>query len=115
VAAVVTVAGFALVAATAVPTSGILGFVVIGLGVAAIVPLAWSSAAQRQPEKPGQAISAVATCGYIGFLIGPVLVGPLAETIGYRSALACVGLLIITVYFLAPTMRTSGAGPYRSR
>lgn len=109
VAAVVTVAGFALVAATPVPTFGILGFVVIGLGVAAIVPLSWSSAAQRQPENPGQAISAVATCGYLGFLIGPVLVGPLAETIGYRPALACVGLLIITVYFLAPTMRTSGA------
>ncbi|MCH6167286.1 MFS transporter [Pseudonocardia alaniniphila] len=105
VAAVVTVAGFALVAAIPVPTFGILGFVVIGLGVAAIVPLAWSSAARRQPENPGQAIAAVATCGYIGFLIGPVLVGPLAETIGYRSALACVGLLIITVYFLAPTVR----------
>jgi predicted MFS family arabinose efflux permease len=107
VAAVVTVAGFALVAATPGPACGILGFVVIGLGVAAIVPLAWSSAAQRQPENPGQAISAVATCGYLGFLIGPVLVGPLAETIGYRSALACVGLLIITVYFLAPTVRIS--------
>jgi MFS family permease len=107
VAAVVTVAGFALVAATPVPTFGILGFVVIGLGVAAIVPLAWSSAARRQAENPGQAISAVATCGYLGFLIGPVLVGPLAETVGYRSALACVGLLMIVVHFLAPTMRIS--------
>ena len=115
VAAVVTLAGFALVAATPMPTFGILGFVVIGLGVAAIVPLAWSSAAQRQPENPGQAISAVATCGYLGFLIGPILVGPLAETIGYRSALACVGLLIITVYFLAPTTRISGAAANRSR
>jgi MFS family permease len=107
VAVAVTVVGFALVAATAVPTFGILGFVVIGLGVAAIVPLAWSSAAQKQPENPGQAISAVATCGYLGFLIGPVLVGPLAGMIGYRSAFACVGMLIITVYFLAPTVRIS--------
>jgi MFS family permease len=105
VAALVAVLGFALVTAVPVPAAGILGFAVVGLGVAAIVPLAWSGAAQQQPENPGRAISAVATCGYLGFLVAPALVGPLTEAVGYRFTLAAVGLLVLAVHALAPSMR----------
>lgn len=75
VSAVLTVGGFALATATDNAGIGIATFAVVGLGVSAIVPLAWSSAAQKEPASPGRAIAAVATCGYLGFLVGPVLVG----------------------------------------
>jgi predicted MFS family arabinose efflux permease len=103
-ATLVAVLGFGLVTAVPVSGVGVLGFGVIGLGLAAIVPLAWSSAARKQPDNPGRAISAIATCGYLGFLVGPVLVGPLAAAFGYRLALACAGALVVIVLFLAPAL-----------
>jgi MFS family permease len=104
-AAAVTVVGFLLVVAVPVPGAGIAGFAVVGLGVSGIVPLAWSAAGRKQPDAPGRAIAAVAACGYFGFLAGPVLMGGLIGGIGLRWTFAVVGLLLVSVYFLAPTMR----------
>jgi MFS family permease len=83
---------------------------VIGLGVSAIVPLAWSSAARTEHTAPGRAIAAVATCGYLGFLVGPILVGALATTIGLAPAVVAAGALIVIVGVLAPSMRIQAIG-----
>jgi MFS family permease len=104
VSAVLTVAGFVLAGSTADPVTGVVGFAVIGLGVSAVVPLAWSSAAARRPDAPARAISAVATCGYLGFLIGPVLVGALGTAIGLAPAVVIAGSLSIVVLVLAPAL-----------
>lgn len=101
----VTVLGFLVVAFARTPWTGIVGFGVVGLGVSAIVPLAWSAVARRAPTAPGPAIAAVATCGYVGFLVGPVLVGSLAGAVGLPAAIGVVGLLVAGVYPLAPRMR----------
>jgi Na+/melibiose symporter-like transporter len=50
-AVLVGVAGFAAVIAVTAPVVDILGFAVIGLGISAVVPLAWSSAARKELEK----------------------------------------------------------------
>ncbi|MEV8608625.1 MFS transporter [Amycolatopsis sp. NPDC051373] len=106
VATLVTVVGFLLVVAVPVPGFAVAGFAVVGLGVSGMVPLAWSAAGRKQPDAPGRAIAAVAACGYFGFLVGPVLVGALAGGIGLHWTLGVVGALVVSVYFLAPTMRT---------
>lgn len=78
---------------------------VASLGVSAIVPLAWSAAGRRAVDAPGAAIAAVATCGYVGFLVGPVLVGGVASAVGLPVAIAAVGLLAAVVHPLASRMR----------
>jgi len=110
-AATVTVAGFAIVVLAPVPVVGIVGFAVIGLGVAAIVPVAWSAAAQKEPGAPGRAIAAVATCGYLGFLVGPVLVGALASAVGLTGAIAVAGASALVVLLLAPSLRVAARLP----
>lgn len=105
-AAIITVAGFALLVTVRVPGVGLVAFAVIGMGVSGIVPMAWSAASKKRPEAPGQAIAAVAACGYVGFLTGPVLIGALNEWLGLPFALACIGALSGAVWFLAPTTRT---------
>ncbi|WP_233573748.1 MFS transporter [Amycolatopsis panacis] len=82
IATALTVLGFLLVVAVPVPGVAVAGFAVAGLGVSAMVPLAWSAAGRKQPEAPGRAIAAVAACGYLGFLAGPALIGPLSGGIG---------------------------------
>lgn len=100
-----TVCGFGLAAATDSSALGVVAFAVIGLGVSAIVPLAWSSAARQEPAAPGRAIAAVATCGYFGFLVGPVLVGALATAVGLGPAVLAAGALTLVVLVLAPSLR----------
>jgi MFS family permease len=106
-AVITTVAGFALLVTVRVPGVGLVAFAVIGVGVSAIVPMAWSAASRKRPEAPGQAIAAVAACGYVGFLTGPVLIGALNAWLGLPFALGCVGAFSGVVWFLAPTMRTA--------
>ncbi|WP_245645805.1 MFS transporter [Pseudonocardia acaciae] len=101
----VALAGFGLVTTVPVPWVGVVGFAVVGLGISAVVPLAWSSAGRRGRDAPGRAIAAVATCGYLGFLVGPALIGALVDRIGPRPAVAVAGLLLVPVLVLAPSMR----------
>ncbi|MEC3979550.1 MFS transporter [Amycolatopsis sp. H20-H5] len=105
VATAVTVAGFALVVAVPAPTTALVGFAVVGLGVAGIVPVAWSAAGRQPGDSPGRAIAAVAACGYLGFLLCPVLVGALTAWIGLQGALAAAGTLTGAIVCLAPTLR----------
>ena len=105
VSAALTVCGFALASATRDQILGVAAFAVIGLGVSAIVPLAWSSAAKTESAAPGRAIAAVATSGYLGFLVGPILVGTLAAVIGLAPAVLVAGAQAVVVALLAPSLR----------
>jgi MFS family permease len=102
---VVAVTGFVLVLAAPSPIVAITGFAVVGLGVAGIVPIAWSVASRNQPDAPGQAVAAVAACGYLGFLVEPVLVGALASWIGLHWAMTSAAVVTGCVLFLAPSMQ----------
>jgi MFS family permease len=108
----VTVVGFAVVVTLPLPVTGVAGFAVVGLGVSGIVPITWSVAGRAQPDAPGRAIAAVAACGYLGFLTGPVFIGALTDTVGLRWAVAAAGLLTATVYALAPAT-VGRSAPYR--
>ena len=105
VATAVAVLGFAVVLALPMPWAGIAGFAIIGIGVAGIVPIAWSSAARKQADAPGQAVAAVAACGYLGFLVEPVIVGALASGLGLRWALGSAVVLTAAIFVLAPALR----------
>jgi MFS family permease len=101
----IAVLGFALVLAVPLPLVAIVGFAVIGLGVAGIVPIAWSVASRKQRAAPGRAVAAVAACGYLGFLVEPALIGALAGGIGLHWALASAAVLTTGVFFAAPATR----------
>ena len=53
------------------PLAAILGFGLVGLGLANIVPILFSAAGRTPGMAPGAAIAAVTTAGYSGFLAGP--------------------------------------------
>jgi MFS family permease len=92
--------GMALALATLEPLLVVAGFLVVGLALSAVVPVAFSVAGDLAPGRAGGAISVVTTLGYGGFLLGPVIVGGLAEVLGLRTALgtiAVAGFLIFTL------------------
>ncbi|MEX0305982.1 MAG: MFS transporter [Ruegeria sp.] len=81
------------------------GFALMGIGYAVIMPLAFSRAANDPNVPPGQAIASVATLGYGGLLIGPPLIGFLAEMIGLRMAFAVLLPLAVLIIVLAGALR----------
>lgn len=70
--------------------AGIVGFALVGLGIANIIPVLFSAAARVLGVEPGRGLAAVATTGYLGFLTGPPLIGVVADAIGLGGGLALV-------------------------
>lgn len=84
--------------------TGLAAYSLIGLGLAAVVPVAFSHAAENPARRPGPSIAAVSTIGYIGFMAGPPLVGGIAESAGLRTAMLTFLLLMATMICLAPAL-----------
>lgn len=91
--------------ATTEPAFVVAGFLFVGLALSAVVPIAFSMAGDIAPEKAGAAISVVTTLGYGGFLMGPVIVGGLAEVFGLRLALGTIAVAGVVIFFLSLRMK----------
>jgi MFS family permease len=71
----------------------LLGFGLIGLGYSSVVPILFSKASQKKDVSPAKGLASVATFGYFGFLIGPVVIGWLAEYTGLTYSFGILLLL----------------------
>lgn len=79
-------------------TAAVLGgFVMIGLGVANVVPLLFSAAGRMTSPPPSVSIPAITTMGYAGLLAGPALIGFLGELTNLAVALGAVGVSLLIV------------------
>ena len=75
----------------------VLGFLLIGVGVSGIVPLVISEAGKTTTMSASSAIASVSTIGFLGFLVGPPVVGWVAGATSLRvsfAVVAVIGLLI---------------------
>src|SRR3712207_4307747 len=93
--------GMILALVTREPLLVVAGFLVVGLALSAVVPIAFSVAGGLAPERAGGAISVVTTLGYGGFLVGPVIVGGLAEVLGLRAALGIIAIAGLLIFALS--------------
>ena len=94
----IAVAGLALVLSLPTVLTACVGFAMVGIGLANIVPVIFS-AAGRSTDTPAIGVSMAATAGYAGFLIGPPLIGLGAGWLGLRLAL-CVLVLAAAIVCL---------------
>ena len=72
------------------PVVVIIGFGMVGLGVATIIPIVYSLAGKSKTMAPSVALAAVSTLGFSGFLVGPPVIGFLAHEVSLRWALLLV-------------------------
>ena len=84
------------------PVVVIISFALVGLGVSVLFPLVFKSAAAFPGVSRGKAVAGVATIGYTGFLVGPPVLGWIAEPTSLRVSLMIVVVLCATVALLAP-------------
>jgi beta-phosphoglucomutase-like phosphatase (HAD superfamily)/fucose permease len=83
------------------PIAALLGVFAVGLGVANGVPLMFSAAGRQPGTAAGPAIAAVASMGSFGFLIGPPIIGVLADAISLPWALTTLIAAAAVVFALA--------------
>lgn len=81
------------------------GFAVMGTGLALLAPVTFSEAARQKGVSRGHAMAAVAMLGYGGMLIGPPLIGGVAEVFSLRHGFALVAILSLSLLLPARHFR----------
>lgn len=77
-----------------------IAFMMVGLGVSAIVPIVYSLAGRNKSVPPGEALTIVSSVSFLGFLLGPPFIGYIAETGSLRLSFACIGCFGICIFAL---------------
>lgn len=79
----------------------LLGFGLIGLGIAVIIPLAFSRAGNDKTISQGTAIASIATLGYGGMLLGPLFLGLLAEITTIKTSFLILPIMAFFIFILS--------------
>jgi MFS family permease len=87
----------------------VIGFLLVGFGVSSVIPLIYSEAGKSKTTSAGMALTAVSSIGFLGFLIGPPLIGVIAGASSLRISfllIAFIGLLIAGIIrFIKPVQQ----------
>ena len=103
--ALIAGAGLAISAASPGLMGGVVGFGLVGAGLANVVPVIFSVAGRTGPLS-AVGIASAATSGYAGLLIGPVVIGAVASAADLRSAI----VMLAAVALIAAAFASSRAG-----
>ena len=93
--------GLAISLAIGSPVAGLFGFATVGMGFSVVVPILFRAGGRTPGVTPGVGIAAVTTMGYMGFLLGPPIVGFTARAATLRSALLLVSVFSAAVCLLS--------------
>ncbi|WP_241661080.1 hypothetical protein [Thermomonospora catenispora] len=92
-----TAAGTGVVLGAPATPVALAGFVFTGLAVCTIVPTLISLAGTAAPGRSDASVAQVSAMGYGGLLVGPVLIGWLAEATSLRGGLSLVALFALLI------------------
>ena len=82
-----------------------LGFLIVGFGVSSIVPMVYSAAGKQTKIPPGMALAAVSSISFLGFLMGPPLIGYIAQLFSLRYSFAVIGLLGVSISLMVSKIK----------
>jgi MFS family permease len=82
-----------------------LAFMLVGLGVSSMVPSVYSAAGKHSKVPTGIALATVSSVSFLGFLMGPPLIGYISEAAGLRYSFAVIGVFGLGITFLVSRVR----------
>jgi MFS family permease len=90
----------------------VAAFFVGGAGISVAAPALFGAGGRNAtPEERGSAVATVTTLGYLGFLVGPPLVGGIAELTSLRGSFAVLALLAVALVAATPRLGLQGRVP----
>jgi MFS family permease len=82
-----------------------IAFMVVGLGVSSIVPTVYSAAGNQTRVPPGIALATVSSVSFLGFLMGPPLIGYISQLAGLRTSFAVVGIFGVGISLMVSRVK----------
>jgi MFS family permease len=102
--------GLALGLAVPATAAAIVGFALLGAGLAPVVPTVFSAAGNMRARSGRSALAAVVTISYLGSILGPALIGLVTSLVGLRAALGIPVLLAFLAAALAGQVASAPGG-----
>jgi MFS family permease len=96
---VIAFAGLLLLFAKSIALA-LLGFAMIGFGYSTVIPILFTQASKKEDVSPARGLASVATLGYFGFLLGPVIIGWSAEIIGLTLSFGILAALTLVAFMV---------------
>lgn len=94
---ILVMAGFAVTVAIPHAIATLIGFALIGLGASNVVPVFYMAIGHQKVMPPGHAIAAVTAVGYAGIMVGPSIIGLVADLTSLSAAFLMIAALIVVV------------------
>lgn len=82
-----------------------IAFMIVGIGVSSIVPTVYSTAGRYGKIPPGIALATVSGVGFLGFLMGPPLIGHISELAGLKYSFCVIALFGIGISLLVSRIK----------
>lgn len=89
----------------------IAAFAFTGLGIANMVPIAFSAAGNQEGLASSTGMSVVTTMGYSGILLAPSVIGFVAEHTGFGPVFVALSILLVVVVLMSGLARTADFAP----
>lgn len=89
-------------------TGALLGFTLAGLGLANAVPVLFRAALRQRRMPAASSLSAVATLGYLGVLLGPGFIGHLSQWTSLHSAFWALAAAMLVLALLGRAAVSTG-------
>lgn len=105
ISALLAMAGLGIAGMADQPLLAIVGFGFAGLGIANLVPIAFSAAGNLPLMAPGVGLSVVTMMGYSGILLAPGSIGFLAEEMSFSTIYLGLAALFAVPLLLSPLAR----------
>ncbi len=78
-----------------------IGFLIVGFGVSTIIPLLYSTVGKAELKvSKGMAIATVSSISFLGFLMGPPLIGYIAQLAGLQYSFMTIAFLGLGISYL---------------
>ena len=82
-----------------------IAFMLVGLGVSSIVPTVYSAAGRHSKVPAGIALATVSSVSFLGFLMGPPLIGYISQVAGLRYSFSVIGIFGIGISLLVSRIK----------
>lgn len=82
-----------------------IGFLIVGFGTSSVIPTVYSTAGRVAKVGPGMALAGVSSIGFLGFLLGPPLIGYIAQLASLRYSFAVIALLGFSITIIVSKLK----------
>jgi len=82
-----------------------IAFMVVGFGVSNVVPIIFNVAGNNEKVPTGIALTIVSSISFLGFLIGPPLIGFIAEITSLKYSFAIIGVFGVFISVLVSRLK----------